>query len=349
MERINLSSIKKESVRAIFQAITGGDRISRADIAEQTGLSLMTVGKVVDALLERNVIVQSKENKNMAGRKAGLVSLNTEKFLMVIDLTSRNFVMAVMDIALNIVDRVNYEYNSDFYFEENLYIFIKNVKIYCLRNLNMNDAIGIGVVLPGNYRPEDDTVDTERIPELRTTHVRYIIEDVLRVSVSALEKDVPAAAASNLSELDHGMDKSVAYVCIGETVSGALISAGKILKSRSGFAGDVGRILLPAAVGGKTLEERFAQRGLREDTVTALADVLAMELSVFDPDVLLIENCGTGKLSDYETLLRARLQQGTGRKPEELPEIRITESGVRHAYRGLALTMRSDWIQKEIG
>ena len=100
MERINLSSIKKESVRAIFHAITGKDQISRAEIAELTGLSLMTVGKVVDALLERHVIIQSKEIKNMAGRRAGLVSLNTDKFFMIIDLTDVEDPKVGMEVVL---------------------------------------------------------------------------------------------------------------------------------------------------------------------------------------------------------------------------------------------------------
>ena len=202
MERINLSSIKKESVRAIFTAITGKDQISRSEIADITGLSLMTVGKVVDALLERHVIIQSKEVKNIAGRRAGLVSLNTEKFFMIIDLTSRNMSMTVMDIALNIVDKITYEYNSDFYYEENLYIFMKNVKIYILRKLNMDDAAGIGVVLPGTYSAAADTVDTTRIPELAKTHVRAIIEDVLKnnltTNVSKTASSAEDAASASL-------------------------------------------------------------------------------------------------------------------------------------------------------
>ena len=58
LERINLSSIKKESVRAIFNAITGKDQISRAEIAEITGLSLMTVGKVVN---KEKIQIKKKE------------------------------------------------------------------------------------------------------------------------------------------------------------------------------------------------------------------------------------------------------------------------------------------------
>ncbi|MGM9626067.1 MAG: ROK family protein, partial [Eubacteriales bacterium] len=243
MERINLSSIKKESVRAIFTAITGKDQISRTEIANITGLSLMTVGKVVDALLERHVVCQCKEVRNMAGRRAGLVSLNTAKFFMVIDLTSRSMSMSVIDIALNIVDKVTYEYNHDFYYDENLYIFMKNVKIYILRKLNMDDAVGIGVSLPGIYHADTDTVEGSRIPELASTHVRAIIEEVLRMPVTALERDVLTAAASNLADLEAENIENAAYVCIGETLSGVLISGGRLLHGRGEYAGDIGRVL----------------------------------------------------------------------------------------------------------
>lgn len=345
MERINLSSIKKESVRAIFQAITEKDKISRAEIAEQTGLSLMTVGKVVDALLERGVVCQSKESKTAAGRKAGLVSLGTQKFLLVIDITSRNFSMVVIDFTLDVADRVSYEYNTDFYCEENFYLFMKNVKIYILRNLNMEDCIGIGVLLPDGYDEEKDIADASRVPELTGIHIRAIISDVLRCPVDLLQKDVLAAAASNLTELENGDSLSVAYICLSDTVSGTLFSGGKALRSHSGYAGDIGRA---AAANGKTLRDSFASKGLREDTVAELANAVASEIAVFDPDVILIENCTGTRFGNYETLLRTKITSASRLPAEELPDIRILESGVRHAYRGLAYAMRQNWIQKEI-
>ena len=87
MKEIHLSTIKKESVDHIFRVIAENEQVSRAAIAQATSLSLMTVGKVVDALLEHDVIVQTKESKNAAGRKAGLVRLNAEKFCVILDLT----------------------------------------------------------------------------------------------------------------------------------------------------------------------------------------------------------------------------------------------------------------------
>ncbi|MBE6599562.1 MAG: hypothetical protein E7638_08985 [Ruminococcaceae bacterium] len=51
MKNISLQSIKWESVRSIFSIIAERDTVSRAEIAEGTGLSLVTVGKAADALL----------------------------------------------------------------------------------------------------------------------------------------------------------------------------------------------------------------------------------------------------------------------------------------------------------
>ena len=62
MKEIHLSTIKKESVDHIFRVIAENEQVSRAAIAQATSLSLMTVGKVVDALLEHDVIVQTKES-----------------------------------------------------------------------------------------------------------------------------------------------------------------------------------------------------------------------------------------------------------------------------------------------
>jgi len=160
-----------------------------------------------------------------------------------------------------------------------------------------------------------------------------------------LEKDVLTAAASNLADLEKEDVSSVAYVCIGETISGALISGGEILQGREAYAGDIGR--MPTEDHG-TLQALFDARGLREETVAELARALAYEIMLFDPDIVLIENCTGGKMEQFRPLLVNRICRTAGFSEDRLPEIRILETGVRHAYRGLAIRMRSAWIQKEV-
>lgn len=50
MNNISLRSIKYESIKAIFTSIADSEKISRAEISEKTGLSLVTIGKIADAL-----------------------------------------------------------------------------------------------------------------------------------------------------------------------------------------------------------------------------------------------------------------------------------------------------------
>ena len=88
MDNIHLQHIRWTNVNSIFRAIASKPKISRAEIAETTGLSLMTVGKVVDTLIEKNVVSQVKLIKNEVGRRAGIVNLNKAKRLVI---TSLNF------------------------------------------------------------------------------------------------------------------------------------------------------------------------------------------------------------------------------------------------------------------
>ena len=57
MEEHSLENIRHDSIRKIFGCITAAEQVSRLEISNDTGLSLMTVGKITDMLAEKGVIV----------------------------------------------------------------------------------------------------------------------------------------------------------------------------------------------------------------------------------------------------------------------------------------------------
>ena len=120
MNSTTLKSIKWESVNAIFSTIAESQVISRAEIADATGLSLVTVGKVADALLERNILHQEKEIRTSAGRRAGLLTLNANRFAIIFDLSCKDFRLSVIDLRLQLVEKLKYHYKADRFYEENL-------------------------------------------------------------------------------------------------------------------------------------------------------------------------------------------------------------------------------------
>ena len=105
MTVMNLKTIKWESVKSIFGAIASAEQISRAQISEITGLSLVTVGKVADALLDMDMITQEKQIKVTAGRRAGLLAINKEKFVLILDLSSRVFRFSVLNLRLELLEK----------------------------------------------------------------------------------------------------------------------------------------------------------------------------------------------------------------------------------------------------
>ncbi len=344
MEKTSLMSIKRESVKAIFKSVAEGDNISRSEISAQTGLSLMTVGKVVDALLELGVVCQEKEKKTAAGRKAGLINLKNDSFMLIIDLTSIDFSMSIVDIKLSVVDKMIYSYNSDFYFEENLFIFLKNVRIYLEQRFDMNNLIGAGITVPGKYDADTDTLSCTRIAELSGVKIKQTIEGALGVNVSFIEEDIKSAALSNINTVNGDEDGTLSYVYIGnETVNAVTIVDGEILYGADGNAGYIKKMLVD---GTKNYESVLEKATSLPSFVQATSIVLFNLAITLDPVKIIIE-CEKFKL-DEKVLseLKNAMQGYAGAHP--LPELLLSEGNIKHSHRGVAMKLREKWLEKII-
>ncbi len=346
MEKTSLMSIKRESVKAIFKAVAEGDNISRSEISAKTGLSLMTVGKVIDALLELGVVCQVKEKKSAAGRKAGLINLQNDTFMLIIDLTSTDFSMSIVDIKLGVIDKMIYSYNTNFYFEENLFIFLKNVKIYLGRRFDMEKLIGTGITLPGRYDAENDKVISSRIAELNNIKIKEIIEGALDVKISFFEEDIKSAALSNINSVSGDEGGTLSYVYIGnETLNAVTITDGQILYGESGGAGNIKKMLIDG-----TNNYESALSGI--DTLDAFLHVTSVVLFnlalVVDPSMIILE-CEKFKLnSDSIASLKALMEKYNTGSTHPLPEIILSEGNIKHSHRGIAMKLREKWLEKII-
>ena len=79
-----LATIKTESIRSVYAILLNEPDITRAEVAEQTGLSLMTAGKICDALIDCGFFRQEKETRQSAGRRASRITLNEDRFCLLL-------------------------------------------------------------------------------------------------------------------------------------------------------------------------------------------------------------------------------------------------------------------------
>lgn len=345
MENINLSSIKRESVKAIYNSIASSNKISRAQISEQTGLSLMTVGKVVEALLNYNIIKQSKEVKTAAGRKAGLISTNSGNFCVIIDLTSVNFSMVIVNVRLEPVDQIKYNYNIEMFYENNLMLFLYNVKMFLEKNYNMDECIGYGVSLPGPYNAATDTMMASRIYDLMNLHIKEIITNVFETNSIYIESSVNVAAISNVTKIADYKNKTILYWFIGDYIAGTVVVNGEIMHGSHNVAGDFGQTIVSY---GKTLDAAIKDCAEMQNAAHELGKTLYNVIKIIDPDVIILEYEIFGKSPEFFEALKDALLNHYHLPASFMPEIISGGCNIRHSQRGLAMKLREKWLDSVI-
>lgn len=347
MNSTTLKSIKWESVNAIFSTIAESQVISRAEIADATGLSLVTVGKVADALLERNILHQEKEIRTSAGRRAGLLTLNANRFAIIFDLSCKDFRLSVIDLRLQLVEKLKYHYKADRFYEENLRGFLYETSSYLKKRYEMQNCFGVGVCTPGPYDPETDSADYSRIPEIKDIPLRRIVREYLPRQTVYIDAGENMAALSNISEVPDFRQKTILYLFLGEEVaSGAVVIDGEFLRGYHRQPCDFSRLQLPGGVSFLT-----ALRACQtvDTLIPILLPFIHTLIQILAPAAILVE-CETVREGRENVVPRLTdaLCETYGYAPDTLPELIGTCCKFRHAHRGLARTLREMWLDKYI-
>ena len=341
MQKIDLHGIKPSNAKSVLSAISSREQTSRAEVAAVTGLSLMTVGKVVDLLLDAGVVLQEKETRMSAGRRAGLLTLNSRRYSVVLDLSESAFRMNIIDITLSSVHTVTFRYNREFYYDENLYLFLKQTKEYIDSHPELSDNYGIGITIPGMYISSDDKVANSKIPELGLVPIRATAERILERPVSLIMKNVEAAAKSNITLFPDYRDRVIIYMFMGESVDGALCDHGSFTKGAHEFECDFGRMILRF---GETLEERI--RASTNDYMMAdeLSSAVYNIITILDPDAFIIESDLPREPEIMTETIKESLLNYYKLPPERMPKFITGGFGLRHCARGVAMALREMWM-----
>ncbi len=343
MEGFELQGVKRANIVGVFDAVARRGAASRADIAEDTGLSLMTVGKVADAFKQAGLFLEEKEGfRQSAGRRPGRLSLRRDIYSVVLDISERNFCLHIVNFALETQDMTSFTYNREFYYGENLHTFLKRAQISISSASAASPLYGVGVVVPGNYDASLDTVTGTRIAEFGTLKLREQIEDTLGTSVDIIMKNSDASALSYA--YDHEDSKTIVSLFIGEGINGSVLCNGAFVDGARGGV-DIGSML---TVGTGTLGERLSLCTNDNAKGDELAHALYNIISFLGPDAVVVE-CPSLRVPDYFiNRVERTLSEKYGLAAERMPEFYMGKGSRRHSVRGAAAEMRKAWLDKNL-
>ncbi len=251
MKAIDQGSIRQQNISRMWELFVSHPFITRQELADGSGLSLMTVTNLVDHLNRYGVLdfaaprEESATGRKSAGRKADHISLsNTRHMWLVLDLTDEHFRFSALTLTLSsLPSGAPWQYDTMADYAANLRSFLRMVRRHLDTALQGFDVLGVAIVTPGPYDVRFDTVINKRVPALNTLHIKQLVREELGPYEYYVDEDVKFAVRAYLPQAALLGSDVLYYVYIGEGVGGAIIHDGNVLRGLNAAAGDIGQLI----------------------------------------------------------------------------------------------------------
>ncbi|MNI37501.1 Glucokinase [compost metagenome] len=265
--------------------------LSKAELANQAGVSLSAVSIHVDRLLQEQLILLSNIGVSSGGRKPKQYSINKEYgFILSIELGSSFVQVAFTDFDCEIICLQS----SNIHIEDGPEIilpYIHQVAEQLLKEHHLDPALlkGIGIGIPG---PVDFSQGIPISPPIMPGWDQYPIREFWSKYYKCpcyVDNDVNIMA---LGEYAKGLSfdtPNMIFVKIGTGIGSGIIYDGRLYRGSTGSAGDIGHFdlgsdvmcwcgnkgCLEAVAGGKAIlvkAKEYAESGQSEYLLTCLQD-----------------------------------------------------------------------------
>ena len=335
-------NLKSESVLEIFRAATSKNRISRAEIAKITGLSVVTVGKVADALLSLKILRQTVSLDGVRGRKSRVLSVSGSIYVVVYNLAAPNYTAHICDLTLRTTDTFTYHPNPDYFADENLHFFFEQAGRYVSEKINIQKCCGCAILTPGDYDDYTDRILFPRSPQLTGLAIHSIFQQYSFGAVSPVIGDIRKFTAGTIQST---VEKNANILCVfldKQEISSCYLRYGDSIENlRFCKFGNVG------AGGGKTVEDFICRSPNVDQALTALSNTLYWVFSVVPIDKIVLTGSLYADPGALTILIRERMAGIRPDQESELPQVLGIDCNVA-GIRNAAKLIKDKWFLTQI-
>ncbi|PAD26367.1 ROK family protein [Niallia circulans] len=239
----NQQLVKKENKSLCLNLIKNTAPISRADIAQQTGLTKGTVSSLVSELINEQLIYESGHGESNGGRRPVMLLFNEMAgYSIGIDL-GVNYILGILtDLQGNIIYRINEKYENSSY--EDTLRTIKKI-ITTLINAapkSVYGVIGIGIGVPGITNMDGDIL---LAPNLGWNNVSLKSQLEEEFHLPVLVENEANTGAYGEKKFGVGQPyQNLIYVSAAIGIGAGIIINGELYKGALGYSGEIGHMTI---------------------------------------------------------------------------------------------------------
>ncbi len=274
---ITSAAMREINRSAILEIIRQESPIARSTIAERLDVSLPTVMRIVDKLIDEGFIRHHRGKEWSGGRKRPLLEFNPQgRLILGVDMGGTKMYGALSDLGGNILDEVNIASHGDNGEEsfERLTQLIDT--LLASSKLAGRQVDGIGVGAPGITLHTEgivtwaNTLHWQNFPLKKRLSERY----PLPITV---DNDVNLAAMGELWFGAGQNTQNMVMVAIGTGIGAGIIIDGALYRGSSEASGEIGNMLPGSEFLGKNFQEFGALESVASGTGIADRARLALK------------------------------------------------------------------------
>lgn len=284
MPRLSLKSIRRENARLVLEAIARKKFITKLEISEETGLSLMTAGKLVSVLGAGGIIMHGKSVIPKAGRRAEVFRIRHDWLIPVFEIASRVFKFYVTDLEGNIVDKIEYRCSdSPMYISNEFISFLKTTLELLRKRYKNRKALGIGVSVSGVYDAENDRIISSMMPELSSLKLMHNISKLFKQENIVIDNANRLCAAGLIESNRDYTERTISCLSVSDSIECTTCDHGAYISGANNLAGRLGD--LPYTPG-LTYANFMRNAKESEDVFSPVLDLLKNVAVAYDPDTI---------------------------------------------------------------
>jgi glucokinase len=263
---ITSAAMREINRSAILEIIRQESPIARSTIAERLDVSLPTVMRIVDKLIDEGFIRHHRGKEWSGGRKRPLLEFNPEgRLILGVDMGGTKMYGALSDLGGNILDEMNIGSHGNSGEESFKRLTQLIDTLLASPRLSGRQVDGIGVGAPGITLHQEgivtwaNTLHWQNFPLKKRLSERY----PLPITV---DNDVNLAAMGELWFGAGQNTQNMVMVAIGTGIGAGIIIDGALYRGSSEASGEIGNMLPGSEFLGKNYEEFGALESVASGT-----------------------------------------------------------------------------------
>lgn len=234
----NSNDLKRENSAEILRLIRQNAPVSKSRLAQITGLSQVTVHKVVNRLIENGICQQSEETMSTGGRTAALFQINNQ-YGAILGLTIRRHSIRV----------VAYDFALQQFYKQERPIDLSSLEesMQCMigalheakDSLSGWNFFGIGVSMPGRCDSDGVVIHIPGFPAWEHVPLASIFQQEFSLKTYIDNDNNSCAIASKYSNICNNLTDYV-YMQVSDGVGIGVVVDGKLFRGKHGCGCEIG-------------------------------------------------------------------------------------------------------------